>query len=198
MSSPAPSPVQDHREFLLRWFWHEGDNLNQRTDWFLIFHAILMEAYLAAGGDHGLPSRGLEIGLLGLVTSALWLAIGVRNEWHIKYLIEGVKQPELISSEVAHVLRALLDARDQQPRWVKRFHSVPIFGKIVPFCCLAAWLVLVLQRWLTWPWVSLGLLSLIPFGIALISLRPQFTSELLARIIPAPSQGPSNNQMQCS
>ena len=32
--------LQDH-------YFHEADRMNQRTDWFLIFHAILFEAFFS-------------------------------------------------------------------------------------------------------------------------------------------------------
>ena len=55
-------------EYLLR----EGDNISQRIDWSLIFHAILLEALFAS-----LRLRfTIPILSLGLAISALWLVVG--------------------------------------------------------------------------------------------------------------------------
>ncbi len=176
---------EDHRDFLLKWFWHEGENLNQRTDWFLIFHAILIEAYLAAGGtDHHLKSNGLEIGIFGLLTSFLWLFVGIRNEWHIKYLVECVKLDAVISPAVAHVLRTLLAARMRQPPYVRWVRSVAAFGKTVPLACLLTWLVLVLQRWLPWCWVAIVTGPVAALGLCLILQSPNLPQSLLEEIVP--------------
>ena len=64
-------------------YFEEGSRTHQRTDWFLIFHAILLEAFFSE------KSRGWAqdvVGSIGLVTSYLWLMAGVRQRWLFMHL----------------------------------------------------------------------------------------------------------------
>jgi hypothetical protein len=173
------SDLRERRDFILAWFWHEGENLNQRTDWFLIFHAILVEAYLAAYTS-SLKFKGLEIGVFGLVTSFIWLMIGVRQEWHIKFFTKCVRKEEITgSSEISSTLSYILDARDKQPLWMRWAHSVSLLSKLVPFCCVVMWAILVLQRCsLRWWWLLVAIIVSIS-GCLLMYARPKITSKLL-------------------
>lgn len=58
-------------EYLLR----EGDNISQRIDWSLIFHAILLEALVAS------PRLRFSVPILSLghAISVLWLLVGLRQ-----------------------------------------------------------------------------------------------------------------------
>lgn len=54
-------------------FRHEDNALAQRTDWFLIFHAILLEAYFAAVDKKPVYAT-FAIALFGFTCAFLWLA----------------------------------------------------------------------------------------------------------------------------
>jgi len=77
------------RKLVLDAYHREGDQISQRIDWSLIFHAILLEAFVAAHEDFYIQ---VTIGSLGFVVAFLWLVIGARQNWLMRHLIEALKQ----------------------------------------------------------------------------------------------------------
>src|SRR6476620_4202285 len=69
------SPTKE--TLLYEFFVDEGARLSQRTDWFLIFHAILLEAFFSAKPE---MAQG-AIGVVGVVTAYIWLMTGLRQRW---------------------------------------------------------------------------------------------------------------------
>lgn len=57
-------------------FFHEDDHAKDRTDWFFIGQAILVDAFVAATGS----AAGVYlVGALGLLSSGIWLAVCSRQ-----------------------------------------------------------------------------------------------------------------------
>src|ERR1044071_8495874 len=77
----------DLRVLIQEYIFREGDNVSQRIDWSLIFHAILFEALFAIH-DTDL-TFSVPILILGLSVSWLWFLVGARQNWNIN-LLHGI------------------------------------------------------------------------------------------------------------
>jgi hypothetical protein len=63
-------------------FFHEDDHAKDRTDWFFIGHAILLEAFLTACSATKSLERqfAFPLALVGLASSLVWLLVGARQK----------------------------------------------------------------------------------------------------------------------
>jgi hypothetical protein len=155
------------RDIAERRFWHEGDILTLRTEFFLIGQGILFEAFFSAAS---FKLRGLEIAAFGLVSSFAWLMVGARNDWHIRFISAVVSTPEVAGdATVAEFKKGILAIRDREPKWLRWAHSLLLFGRVMPFVCFDAWVSLTLQLWLSKVVVVIACLSLA--GVAIIVFR---------------------------
>lgn len=114
----------------------EVETISERTDWFLIFHAILLEAWFTSS------PRSLSVGTVGLLTSYLWLVVGVRQWWNVQHLGRCLERNSIIGQEIAPTLRMIRRARAKQSwlcRWPK---ASPAFCVIIPLAFVIVWLVL--------------------------------------------------------
>jgi hypothetical protein len=126
------------RRLLFDFFIHEAETVNLRADWFLIFHGILFEAFLAA---HFTLHR-VTLGVLGCLASYVWLAVGIRQTWDLKHLVDSVSSEVIMGTEEGRLFRRLFEARRQhQPWWMKWARSTPAFCIVLPCGCLTAWLI---------------------------------------------------------
>ncbi len=124
--------------FLFDFFIHEAENVHNRVDWFLIFHGILFEAFLAA---HYPPHR-ITIGVLGCLVSYVWLIAGIRQSWDLGHLVKSISNHVIMGPEAGDLFRRLFEARQQyQPAWMKWARAAPAFCIVLPIAVLAAWLV---------------------------------------------------------
>ena len=125
------------RRLLFDFFIHEAENLHNRVDWFLIFHGILFEAFLAA---HYFVHR-ITLGVLGCVVSYVWLIAGIRQLWNLRHLVESIADEGIMGSEAGRVFGRLLHAREAfQSPWMKWARATPSFSIFLPFTVLTAWL----------------------------------------------------------
>ncbi|HWY21792.1 MAG TPA: hypothetical protein VNX26_11265 [Candidatus Acidoferrum sp.] len=126
------------RRLLFDFFIHEIENLHNRVDWFLIFHGILFEAFVAA---HYFAHR-ITLGVLGCVVSYVWLVAGIRQLWNFKHLVSSIADDGIMGGETGQLFTKLLEAREAfQPLWMKWARATPAFGIILPSAVLIAWLV---------------------------------------------------------
>ncbi|SRR5713101_968329 len=133
---------------------HEAENVHNRVDWFLIFHGILFEAFLAARR----PAHRITLGVLGFLVSWVWLVSGIRQLSNLRYLVGEVQKDDVMTSSAASLLRKMYTARSNQSRWMKWARATPAFCVLLPATVSAAWLVATL----TYPecgvsWVALGI-----------------------------------------
>lgn len=130
--------VTDHQSEILFERWkYEDETLAQRTDWFLIFHAILLEAFFAAST----PVRQLPIALFGIFAGFLWFWIGVRQRWDHQHLGRVVESEELVNPGVAQAFRGLYEVRRTlQPWWMKWARATPAFAIIIPAAVMVVWI----------------------------------------------------------
>jgi len=120
-------------------FLHEDDRISQRTDWFLISHAILFEAFTSVSKDH----HRLAIGLFGLVVSWLWLMNGLRQQWSSRQLGERIETADVMGPDISRELRQLFERRRKKMSRLYQWASaVPTFTVTIPSACVLTWIVL--------------------------------------------------------
>src|SRR5688572_24362775 len=73
----------------------EDEAIGLRTDWSLIFHAILIEAFLSAGshssnGSLLYTSPVLPIAAFGTGAAWLWFWTGMRQYWNLRSIVRDV------------------------------------------------------------------------------------------------------------
>src|ERR1700722_12566596 len=64
------------KKLVYDYYFHESDRISTRTDWFLIFHAILLEAFFSIHPPDA--KRLLIIGSVGLLCAYIWWVNGLR------------------------------------------------------------------------------------------------------------------------
>jgi hypothetical protein len=127
------------RQLLFDFFIHEVENLHHRIDWFLVFHGILFEAFLAARYF----AHRITIGVLGCVVSYVWLIAGIRQLWNVRHLVRSIADDGIMGKEAGRLFKELFNAREEfQSPWMRWARATPAFGIILPFAVLVAWLVL--------------------------------------------------------
>jgi len=136
---------------------HEAENIHNRVDWFLIFHGILFEAFLASRR----PEHRITLGVLGFLVSWVWLISGVRQLSNLRYLVGEVQKDNVMKSDAAVLLRKMFEDRNNQSPWIKWARATPAFCVLLPAVVLIAWLVATL----TYPqcgvsWIALGITAL--------------------------------------
>jgi hypothetical protein len=122
-------------------YFDEGARLGQRTDWFLIFHAILLEAFFAA---HYRPPQAV-IGVLGCLTAYLWFMTGCRQRWLSRHLGACMGSEALMGKTVSHVFEEIFAVRRAGiPKWMQWAMPVPTFAVVIPAAFTIAWSALLL------------------------------------------------------
>jgi hypothetical protein len=123
---------------LFDFFLHEADNIHSRVDWFLIFHGILFEAFLAA---HYAVHR-ITLGVLGSLVSYVWLVAGIRQLWNLRQLVASVKDQAIMGPEAAALFTGMFNARTEyQHRLMRWARATPAFCIVLPLAVFLAWLV---------------------------------------------------------
>jgi len=149
-------------KLLYDFYFDEAARLGQRTDWFLIFHAILLEAFFAS--QDFVPK--LVIGPLGWLTSYLWFMTGYRQRWLSRHLGECMAHAGLMGPETAGLFNNIFAMRRKGlPTVISWPMPVPTFAVIIPFAFAAAWFSLLL-------WVGRGrslLVVLLSLAVASLS-----------------------------
>jgi hypothetical protein len=135
----------------------EGARLGQRTDWFLIFHAILLEAFFTA---HDLLPQVI-VCVLGCLTSYLWFMTGYRQRWLSRHLGECMAHQGLMGREVSKLFNGIFQMRREGlPKIIQWPRPVPTFAVVIPFSFATAWFSLLF--WVgrgQWPWVLAAVVS---------------------------------------
>jgi hypothetical protein len=128
-------------------FLDEAARLGNRTDWFLIFHAILLEAFFAAPGSTapGDAAPRMILGILGFLVSYLWFMTGCRQRWLSRHLGACMANPKLMGPQVSGVFEGIFEMRHEGlPRSIGWARPVPTFAVVIPFAFAAAWFSLLL------------------------------------------------------
>jgi hypothetical protein len=129
---------------LVRCFLHEDTALGTRTDFFLIFHAILLEAYFSAGRRQDWNS--LAISVLGFICAFLWLGVGFRQRInHLRNKEALRSQSGDISPEIASIETEAYDNRDKQPWFMRWAIATLAFAVVIPLAVMLLWTIIVLH-----------------------------------------------------
>jgi hypothetical protein len=126
------------KRLLFDFFIHEAENLHDRVDWFLIFHGILFEAFVASR----FSIHRIALGTLGVLASWVWLVAGIRQQWSLAHLANCMADTKIMGKEAGQTFRRLWDARNAQKWWMKRFKATPAFSVVLPFAVFTTWLLL--------------------------------------------------------
>ena len=151
--TPIPGEVTGVK-YIYDSYFQESDNISHRTDWFLIFHAILFEAFFAAKehcnmASDGifLPFNGVEliINVLGIVISFYWFMTGIRT-WKILWKFGGyMRENKAVGDDVADTHNMIYSHREVKKM---NFHgwSKPsiVFLIIIPLLFILSWLLIYL------------------------------------------------------
>lgn len=164
-------------------FIHEAENIHNRVDWFLIFHAILFEGFLAA---HYLYHR-IALSLLGCLISYVWLVAGIRQVWNLNHFIAAVSDDALMGPVAGNVFKGLYEARRTcQPRLMRWFSSVPAFSIVLPIALLSTWLFLTITvKGVLAFLMAVVILSVFTFLwiLVVVKLGPNFKDESIKKAV---------------
>jgi hypothetical protein len=116
---------------------HEAENIHNRVDWFLIFHGILFEAFLASKR----PTHQITLGILGCLVSYVWLVAGIRQLWNLRWLVGKAREEETMGTGAVLYKQILAARNDEQPNWMRWARATPAFCVLLPSAVLVAWLV---------------------------------------------------------
>ena len=173
MAGETPTP----QGLLYDFFVDEAARLGQRTDWFLIFHAILFEAFFSVPNASLQPAAAeisqMIVAVIGCLTSYLWFMTGFRQRWLSRHLGECMVQERLMGGDVARLFAAIFEMRRKGlPKVIGWAQPVPTFAVVIPFAFTAAWFALLVvpsrQRWVS---AAAGAASLLVATLWIVWLR---------------------------
>ena len=140
MAEERPSGEKPTREGLIYdFYFDEASRLGQRTDWFLIFHAILLEAFFSIHDGQRIPK--LIVGAVGCLTSYLWFMTGCRQRWLSRHLGACVGEG-LAGEDLGKLFKDIFENRRNMSVWIRWARPLPTFAVVIPFAFLTAWLSL--------------------------------------------------------
>lgn len=131
---------------------HEIEVLGHRADLFLIFHAILLEAFFNAAGHENESINLTLIGILGAGIAFAWLRIGLRQYWRINYLSEAVASSGTNDDETFVFHRNLEHIhKSNQKHSTNSLLATPVLALYIPMGIFVTWLLLMLfNSQITW------------------------------------------------
>src|SRR5260221_10352048 len=91
---------------MYHWFTDEASRLAARTDWFLIAHGILLEAFLSA---HRHSAAAVIVGCVGSLAAYLWLMVGWRQRWLLRHLGACMERDELVGQDASRLFARLFE-----------------------------------------------------------------------------------------
>jgi hypothetical protein len=128
------------RKYIHDSYFYEAEVISHRTDWFLIFHVILLEAFFACNEKIGGGVALLIIGILGILTSYIWLMNGIRG-WKTLAQFGSYMANDDLMGNIAEIHRKIFDDRKKQLKntlygWAR---PSPSFAIVIPALWLLAW-----------------------------------------------------------
>src|ERR1700722_4199947 len=110
-------------------YFHEADRMNQRTDWFLIFHAILMEAFFSV--DKNDMNSIIVVGSLGFLLSVLWMISGIRSNRMAWQLGDLIKEEKGGAQEMHEKIFGMRDETINQNLLYGWTRFLPLYGIVI-------------------------------------------------------------------
>ena len=116
----------------------ESERINQRTDWFLIFNAILLEVFFATDI---VELQKFSILVFGVLVSYIWLVNGIRGWWKYGELSKKMRDEKIVGEKMADEFKCLVASRiSSVPFWFNWARDAPSFSILIPLLCFILWL----------------------------------------------------------
>ena len=130
--------IATFRKHAFEAFAAEGESISFRADFFLIFHAIAFEAFVAA---HGFSA--LVVGFAGLGIAITWLMIGTRQKWIAGIAIKAATTGSIadVSDPALEFIIRMSQEREKYSRW-PHVRSIPMFAVGIPALIALSWIAL--------------------------------------------------------
>jgi hypothetical protein len=166
------------------WFTDEASRLAQRTDWFLIAHGILLEAFFS--GEKR-PVAATIIGSVGSLAAWLWLMVGWRQRWLLRHLGDCMEREELVGKDASGLFRRLFEVRRAGLPWALAWaRPTPTFSVVLPAAFVLAWISLVTVDNKPW-WVgtcwAVGTIFVGTLLTTLTNRGPKISREFVDKLI---------------
>lgn len=134
-----------------RVFFHDDDAFHDRTDWFLVAHTILLEAFVSAY-EH--PWAATIIVTFGVVSAWSWLTVSLRQHGNLEATKAAFREASPFYAKVHQIRSDRFNARrtveGPLSRTLFRWQlATVVFGRILPTCTVAMWFLLAAGR--LWP-----------------------------------------------
>lgn len=163
---PEPHDIKGVK-YIYDSYFQESDNISHRTDWFLIFHAILFEALFAAKEHCYKLSEGITlpfncvqliINFLGIAISFYWCMTGIRT-WKILWKFGSyMRNKDAVGENLAATHNLIYSNREVTKEkfypWAKP--SI-VFLIVIPLLFTIAWILIYLLCFnfsLTWMYMT--------------------------------------------
>jgi hypothetical protein len=147
-------PMKDAETTEERVFNHDDDSFHTRTDWFLVGHGILFEAFFSA---RGLCDSSVETAIVwcfGLVAAWSWLGTSL---WQLETLAHDKKRLRRASPVYDDIQKWRAHRSRKRSRMMRAIfpwqHGTKVFGCVLPLVCLLAWVALGITQTSSWFWL---------------------------------------------
>ncbi len=131
---------EEDRQETRELFFHEDDHGKDRTDWFFIGHAILIEGFFSTKGYGRLAA--ITVAGIGLVSALIWFFTAWRQCTHLSLLIHAYKGRSPIFSAT------MGDREQRDKKWfgLRRLgRASPLFYKWLPGGFIVLWVILLMS-----------------------------------------------------
>lgn len=138
MGNETPeSKETDFGEKVEKFYIREGDNVQTRTDWSLIFHAILLEAFFTVFEGH--LRAAIPVAFLGIFTSVSGLLVGLKQNQRMAYLEHLLRSGVLDANCPSRLAIALQRAEEKfQTRY--RIRARVVYNVLFPAALTVVWM----------------------------------------------------------
>ena len=127
------------KKLVYDFYFHESDRISERTDWFLIFHAIMFQSYFGSLDKQVFMYKMLA-SLIGVMISYLWLMNGIRTWylfWHLgKHMVDKELMGEMADMHIK-IIRERKSTIDK--KWYGWAKPSPSFSILIPTIFFIVW-----------------------------------------------------------
>jgi hypothetical protein len=126
------------KKLVYEYYFHESERISTRTDWFLIFHAILLEAFFAIKD----PDTGkvIVVGAVGILSAYIWWVNGLRA-FRISWQLGNLLSNENIMGELSKMNEQIFKERRESidKKWYGWAKHTPLYTVVTPCLFVLAW-----------------------------------------------------------
>lgn len=126
------------KSLIKHFFFTESDNISHRTDWFIIFHGVLFQAYISCTR---FPIK-MVVGYIGALIGILWLMSGIRTYKLLWQAGNYMQDKQIAGSRMANTFRKIFSERKSiNNKFYGWARPAPLFSIITPAIFTIAWTV---------------------------------------------------------